>query len=396
MKTFIKILKEFVAIQSISTDSQYKKEIAKAVKKLADFCLHNGLKTKILKSSENPVIVAKTPLIPELKTILIYGHYDVQPVENNDAFILKNKRDKLFGRGTADNKGQILIHLYSIINLLKEKKLGFNVIFLIEGNEETGSAHLKQVLQKKKKFLKADCILVSDSELGPKNKPGLEKSFRGAMNFEVKLEIGNEDLHSGLFGGVVPNATEELGKILGSLTEFTGKKSGFTPRTKKYEDRRTLQQTVEVTGFVSGYIGTGFKNIIPCKASAKINVRSLPDKNPKLLAKQVKKFILSKAPRYTKIKFIDGECAQGMEIDLENPFAERAKKILREVYDQKPIEKRGGGTLPVGAMFKDIFNIPQVMVPLADENCGAHSASEFISLQAIRKGLEFSTRFFSK
>jgi len=224
----------------------------------------------------------------------------------------------------------------------------------------------------------------------------LEGGFRGSMNFEVTLETGKEDLHSGLFGGVAPNATEELGKILGSLTEFTGRKNGFVPGSNLYENRRTLESTVEVTGFVSGYTDIGFKNSIPCKATAKINVRSVPNGNPKKLVMEVKKFILSKAPKYAKISFVDGESAQGIVLNLNNKFAKRAKQILKEVYSEESIIKNGGGTLPIADTFKRVLKIPQVMVPLADENCGAHSASEFISLKAVEKGLVFSSRFFGK
>ena len=390
-----------MAIQSISADQKYKDKIKEAAKLLGNFCTKNGLDVKIINGFENPIVIIKTPFDQKLKTVLVYGHYDVQPAKKEDGwknnpFRLTETKGKIFGRGTADNKAQILIHIYSVINLLKEKRLGSNVIFLIEGNEETGSTRLRKFLRKHKGMLKADCILVSDSELGPNNIPGLEKSFRGAMNFEVMLETGTDDLHSGLFGGVAPNAAEELSKIIGSLVEFTGRKTGFIPRTKEYERRRTLEPTVEVTGLISGYVENGFKNSIPCKASAKINVRSVPSQDPGVLAERVKKFILSKAPAHTKICFTDGENARGMVLELKNPFAKKARRILKEVYNKEPVVKRGGGTLPVGIIFRDILKVPQVMVPLADENCGAHSASEFISLEAIEKGLQFSARFFSR
>src|SRR3989344_1234329 len=159
-KKFIKILKEFVAIPSVSTDSKYGGQIKRAVEYLVDFCVKNNLKVQVFNGFENPIIVAKTPFISGLETVLIYGHYDVQPAEK---FSLVKKGSKLFGRGTADNKGQILIHLCSVAKLTKEKKFGFNVIFLIEGNEETGSVGLRKFVEKNKSFLKADFLLSSTS-----------------------------------------------------------------------------------------------------------------------------------------------------------------------------------------------------------------------------------------
>lgn len=392
-KKFVKIFRQLVGVKSISTDPKYKKDIEKAKNLIVNYVKRAGLVVEVVRGFDNPIIIAKTPVNTKLETILVYGHYDVQPADL-DLFNLKKKNNRFYGRGTADNKGQILIHLYSVIKLLRENKLGFNTIFLIEGNEETGSFELNKFLKKYKRILKSDCIIVSDSVLVSGNFATLQESFRGATSLEVILETAKDEMHSGLFGGVVPNAAEELGKIVGSLTDFVGKKNVYSANTKRYEKRRGLEATVEVTGFTSGYTDIGFKNSIPCKAIAKINVRSAPTQDLTKLVLKLKKFILSKSPKYVKVKFVDSIAMSGMKLDLNNKFTKRAGKILEEVYGGKLVIKNGGGTLPIAAGFRDILKSPQVLIPLANEDCDVHSASENMTIKAIKKGLEFSSRFF--
>src|SRR3989344_49433 len=296
-KAFKKLLKEFVAIPSVSTDPIYKDSIKKASKWLASYCSKSGMKAKIITGYDNPIIIAKTPYKVGKETVLIYGHYDVQPAQKEDGwktdpFILTEKQGRLYGRGATDNKGQILTHLYSIAGLIKENRLSYNVTFFIEGNEETGSPNLSKFIRKYKKELECDCVMISDGALAPENLPALECSFRGVANMEVILETALDDVHSGLFGGVTPNAAEELAKIVGSLTDLVGKKNGFKVKTTRYDKRVGLDRTVEVTGFSSGYTGTGFRNSIPCKAVAKLNLRSKPNEDPNDFVKEVKKYIL--------------------------------------------------------------------------------------------------------
>lgn len=393
IQKFKKLLKEFVAIKSVSTDPEYVQEILRASKWLVSFARKSGLKVKIIKGFDNPIIIARTPKKVGLKTVMIYGHYDVQP---GSSFILTEIKRRLYARGVADNKGQILIHLYSIINLLKRESLNYNITFFIEGNEETGSPNLRKFIKKYKKDLKCDCVIISDGELGKNNCPALEASFRGVANFEVILQTAVDDMHSGIFGGVAPNAAEELAKILGSLGQLVDKKKVDPSNIREYERRRGLEPTIEITSFISGYVGVGFRNSIPGRASAKINIRSAPGDNPQTLVKKVQKFILNLAPSYANVIFFGNESSRGMILDLNNDFSKRAEKILRETYKSNPVFKNSGGTLPIVNDFKEILKVPQVMIPLANEDCGMHSASENITIEAIERGLAFSYRFFSK
>lgn len=404
MKEFIQLLKEFVAIKSVSADPQYKSEIIEAGKWLNNFAQRAGLKTQIISGFDNPIVIAKTPKIEGAKTILIYGHYDVQPASKEDGwktdpFILSEKNGKLFGRGSADNKGQILTHLYTVANLLKEKRLGYNITFMIEGNEETGSPNLKKFIDKNKKLLACDCIVISDGDLGENITPALEASFRGVANVEIFFKTAEDDFHSGLFGGLKPNAAEELGSLLGKLH---GKDRrilvhGFYAGIKNIgRDRTGLEPAIEVTTLVAGYLGDGFRNSIPSKASAKMNIRSAPNQDPKKLSELLKKFLLKNKPSFAKLEYKANEATRGASLSLDNEFARRAKKILEEVYNKKVLTKHSGGTLPIVNDFEKILKVPQVMIPLANFDCGMHSASENIEIRALQKGLLFSARFLTK
>lgn len=430
MKQFRKLLREFVSIPSVSTDSAYRKDIEKAVKWLVSFTTKSGLQVKTIRGFGNPIIIAKTPKNPLFKTILIYGHYDVQPAQKKDGwksdpFSLTEKKGRLFGRGAADNKAQILTHLYSVAKLMKEKKLGFNIIFLVEGNEETGSALLKTAILKNKKDLQCDCVLISDGGLIGDNSPALEASFRGSSNIEIFLQTGKDDLHSGLFGGSVPNAAEELSLLISklhdknkrilipgfydrvkrqqlasggnekSLKKLTGTKKVFVKSNSEFETRTGLEPAIEVTGFMSGYIDAGFRNSVPSKATAKVNVRFAPGQNVNKMILLLKKFLTSNTPTYVDIKITGTDSSPGANLDFDNEFAKRAQKILTYVYKKTPVTKHCGGTLPIVNDFKEILGVPQVMIPLANEDCGMHSASENISVTSLRSGLSFSEKMFS-
>ena len=429
MKDFKKLLSQFVSIPSVSADISYKKSVERTAQWVASYARNSGLQTKIIKGFDNPIIIAKTKKNSSLKTILIYGHYDVQPAKTSDGwksdpFSLTEKNGRLYGRGSADNKGQILIHLYSIADLIKQKRLGFHVIFLIEGNEETGSPLLNKLIKKEAGNLNCHCVIISDGELDRGNSPTFEGSFRGTVNLDISIRTAEDDLHSGIFGGAVPNSAEELSRLISkfhnvekkilvanfydglnlktpkkltktNLKILTGTKKVFARSNEEYARKTGLEPAIEVTGMASGYVGLGFRNSIPSRTSVKINIRSAPNQNPNILFLALKKFLLKEIPPYVKIDIKSGGSSSGTTLEIDNEFAERARKIMRIVYKKEPTIKHSGGTLPIVNHFKEILKVPQVMIPLANEDCGMHSASENISLNSIKKGLSFSSKFFS-
>jgi acetylornithine deacetylase/succinyl-diaminopimelate desuccinylase-like protein len=430
LKEYLKLLKEFVAIESVSTDKKYFPEIVKCSKWLFNLFKKSGFETRIYTGFDNPIVVAKTKKDPKKETILVYGHYDVQPAKKSDGwktnpFEMKVKSGKLFGRGTTDNKGQILIHILGVANLLKENKLKYNVIFLVEGNEESGSDKLPKFVEKYKKELKTDCIIISDGELAKGDSPAIEESFRGVCNIEMTLRTAKDDLHSGLFGGAIPNASEELSKLISkifkenkeiavpdfynkielknktknnseieSLKKVALSREVFALNDSDYQNRTGLQPTIEVTGLYSGYTDVGFRNSIPSKAVAKINIRSAPNQDPKKLAKKFIDFLYQNTPSFVELEIKQNESTKGSILDLSNKYCQEVKSILKDVYKKEVNIKNSGGTLPIVNDFNRILGTKQVMVPLANEDCGMHSASENIKVSLIEKGLEFSQRFF--
>lgn len=404
MEKYIKLLEKFVSIKSVSTDKSFVGEIEDASLFVANFTKLAGLSTKIIKGYDNPIILARTKNNPDFKTILIYGHYDVQPAKKEDGwtadpFMLTKKKEKLYGRGSADNKGQILIHLYTIAKLIAENKLGYNIIFLVEGAEETGSPNLRKFIDKYKTELACDCIVISDGDLETNLTPVLEKSFRGVANIELTLKTAKVDSHSGLYGGKIPNAGEELANIMSKMHGNNREIliPNFYKGVKKIgRDKVGLEPAIEITSLISGYTGEGFRNSIPAKAVAKINIRSAPKQNPDELVKIFKKFVLDQKPKFAKIHFRTEKSSEGAILDLENSFAKKAKKLLENVYKKRVIIKNCGGTLPIVNYFQDILKTPQIMVPLANKDCAMHSALENISVEVIKKGLLFSYQFFAK
>ena len=222
-QNYIRLLKEFVSFKTVSTDTAFKGEMTKAVSWLQGQFKQNSFKVFIFKGkNSNPVIVAKY-IVPskKLKTVLVYGHYDVQPAHKSDGwktdpFMLTKKKDRYVARGVVDNKGQILAHMVGVFDAIKNKSLSSNVTFIIEGNEESGKADLAGIIRKNKKLLDCDVVLISDGEITGKN-PTLNVSFRGGGNIRVVYRTSSNDRHSGLFGGSIPNAAFELSCLLSNL-----------------------------------------------------------------------------------------------------------------------------------------------------------------------------------
>ncbi len=398
---------------------------------LRDQLKESRFKTKIYRGYGNPVVFGHYQVSPKAPIYLIYGHYDVQPASHEDGwksdpFTLAERGSRFYARGVADNKGQILIHLRAAFELIKTKKLAYNLKFLIEGNEETGSGNLRQLLVDYKKDLAADCVIISDGDI-PNSAPAIEASFRGTFNVELTLTTSSKDLHSGLFGGTVPNAAQVLIDLLATLRtkegevainqfaenlpevsvnitshferrlycDLTGCREVFVNSAEELMRKTGLQSAIEITGFKTGYTGEGFRNSIPAVASAKINVRLAPGQKPDDLIRYFRSHLLKNVPSYATLNISITEGVAGVLLDTNNPHAVRAKNILTEVYGVSPIAKYSGGTLPIVRDFQEVLKISQVMIPLANEDCGMHAANENFKIANVKKGLAFSKSFFS-
>ena len=430
MDEFKKLLTQFVAFKSISTDPTFKPEIVKTVNWLKQLFTKYGFMVEAFTSpSCHPVVLATLTTHNSLPTVLIYGHYDVQPADPagwlSDPFVLTSRDDRLWGRGVLDNKGQILIHIFTVLELIKKRKLAYNVKFLIEGNEETSNPDLPSIMRKHKSELKSDYVLVSDGET-VNNFPVIESSLRGGFNLTLKYTTAKNNLHSGIAGGAVPNAALELSRFLSTLPKFTRLYQDVDPITsaQKANNRQLLKisanpleifgikkllmepgldvytqtglrPTLQVTGLKSGYIDTGYANIVPATAEARINFRMVASQNPADILAAFKKYVADHTPAYVTFEIFSSGMHNPVKLDVSQPIFTTVSRLLSRVYGQTPLLKYVGGAIPFISDVKDIFGVDTLSIPLGNEDCNMHGANENFRIDLIEKGLRFSQLFFS-
>ncbi len=431
MDTYLKLVSDFIRFKSISTDNTFATEIQKCALWLKNTFLENGFQVNVVNNYGNPIIIAhyQNP-DPQVKTCLIYGHYDVQPAQSGDGwdsnpFELTNNGKRLYARGAIDNKGQVSIHIATIFDLIKENKLKYNITFMIEGNEETGSPLLGKFIKENKDLLKSDFVMISDGEITGNN-PVLELGFRGGFNTTITLKTATNDLHSGIYGGIAPSAAHEAAKLIASLYDQNNhitipgfyddvapvQNSEIIPFDQKEYERITgckavlnepgfdpytqvgLRPSIQVTGIYSGYIAQGYKNGIHAKALIKINFRLVRDQDSQKIADLFQDYLHNTLPPYVSFDMEVNDIHQGVKLDLDNEYVRKAQEILQKAYSTKPLLKYSGGGLPIVTYFQEALGVPQVLVPLANEDCNMHGANENFNLEDVKKSLNFSKDFF--
>lgn len=433
---YLELLNQIITFKSISTDPHYQPEIKKTAEWLRDIFVKYQFDAQIFEGYGNPVVYASYEADPALETVLVYGHYDVQPADiedgwGNDPFEVSERDGRLYARGVVDNKGQVLVHIATIINAIEEGSLKYNVKFLIEGDEETGGALLPNLIEKEKELLKCEHVMVSDGEIP--YKPMVTTSFRGFMGITMEVRTANNNLHSGLYGGAVPNAAEEASRLVAMLNadDYTCNilnfNEGLIPATAdeakkgklmdeiKEEFHKTLgvekffkgaqesltarigfETMITVTGFKSGYIGEGYSNIVPNYAEVKLNGRIGPGHKAAEILEQMKKFFTDNAPEYVDIQFTNpGHMADPIKIDIETPKMKEVFKLLEEVYGDEVLLDFCGAIVPVVGDFQKILGVEPLVVSLGNEDCNMHGVDENYEIGLLKKGLEFSKRFFT-
>lgn len=436
MQEYKKILSEFLSIRSISTGQDFKFELNRTVDWLEKLFASNSFTTQVIKGYGNPIVFASLEANPDLDTCLIYGHYDVQPAEKQDGwtsdpFMLDERSGRIFGRGVVDNKGQVLIHILTIAQLAQEKNLGYNIKFIIEGDEETGSGKLGQFISDHKDLLAADFALLSDGEFG--DCPIIEAGFRGGFNVTLTLTTSHIDLHSGIYGTGAPNAAHELAKLLTTLYDeqhkvnisgfyeevdnvaediikmhknlpfnletykkVSGTKALLTEPGYDFYTQTGLRPSVQVTSMQSGYVGEGYRNSIAAKASVKINFRLVKSQNPHKITNLFEKHIQKFLPDHVDYSLEFHDFFEGVKLNLDNNYTHAAVQALSKSHARKPAYKFCGGGIPVVTHFDQLLGLPILSVPLANEDCAIHAVDENFRLDYIDKGAEFSKIFFAK
>ena len=431
------LLSEFLSFRSISTDPQFAPEITKTVAWLKETFEAQGFAVNVVEGYDNPLVVATYTIDPSYKTVLVYGHYDVQPASgdegwHSDPFMLSERSGRIYGRGVIDNKGQHLVHAVNIFEHIQNRTLGYNIVFFIEGGEEIGSPHLEQFMHDHKDLVRSDFVLLSDGEM-LSDTPVIESGFRGVFNGLLTVQVGTADLHSGTYGGIAPNAIHELAKIIAGLYRadntlfdrslyqgvsgidpgvladnaripfseeeygrMTGRKTVFVQPGMDVYTCSGLMPSIEITGIAGGYAGDGYRNAIPYRASAKVNVRLAPSQEPKRIYENLEKAIRAVAPPYVDVTLSYDQSGKGTLLDPANEYVRKASSIFEQVWGKKPVFKYVGGSLPIVTLFNEELHTPLVMAPLVNEDCNMHGANENFDCSYLDKAMAFSKRFFAR
>lgn len=424
-------LKELLAIPSISALSEHKADVNRAAAWLEEKLKSAGLEhVEVHQTNGHPIITADYLHAPGKPTILVYGHYDVQPVDplnlwTTPPFEPDIRDGKLYARGATDDKGQLYLHVKAVEAILKEEKeLPVNIKFCIEGEEEISSASLPPFLDANKEKLATDAIIISDTSLLEPGKPAISTGLRGLCSLEIQINTANTDLHSGTFGGGVPNALHAVVELLATLHDKQGRvavegfytgvpelssmmreefakqnmdeqalkdklglESLFGEEGYSFVERTGARPTLELNGVYGGFQGEGTKTVIPKEAHAKITCRLVGDQDPQDILNKIKAHLNSHVPTGATLKITDGEKARAFNIDPTDRVLQVAADAYEKVYGTRALFTKDGGSIPIVETFSRVLGAPVVMMGfgLPDENL--HAPDEHFNLENFDKGL---------
>lgn len=441
-KETIKKFSDFIKIKSIATDKSYFGEIKKAVEFLSFWLKSLGFKIVIIKQNQAPPLIVASFSATDDKdrlTIGIYGHYDVQPADPIDKwetppFELTLRNGKFFGRGVADNKGHIIQNLTAVSLLLKEKRLKNNVVFILEGEEETGSLHFEEMIKKAKDILsKVDVFYLTDVGMHQKNLPQIFYGLRGIVYFQLKVEIGRGDLHSGVYGNRVYNPINLIADLIAKIKDVkTGKINipGFdknlrkptkgeleilakTLKTDEEEKKETgaygltqienygslsakIFPSFDCHGILSGYTQEGQKTIIPCEATVKFSFRLVEHQNPDEIERLVFDFVGKNLPKEVKWELTCLSKSAPFYTDVNNKFVKKTAEVLEEIFGNKPLLNRSGGSIPAAEILSRLFKKPIILTGFTLPDDNIHAPNENFDSAMFFKGIETLKKIFSQ
>jgi len=446
----------FLRFPSVSAQLQHKKDMLACAEWLAEHCRHIGLDARVCPTDGHPIVLAKTPrdggarhsvradlnpsnaahrglrALPK-KHFMVYGHYDVQPPEPLDLwksppFAPRIQGRSIFARGTTDNKGQHFTHLKAVEAYLKTgTPLPCDLTFVIEGEEEVGSANLAKFLKSHRRELACDAVVVSDTGMPDAEHPALTYSLRGIISFEITLRGPARDLHSGIFGGAVDNPAMALCQLLGRLRDKNGRvtipgfyddiaplsayerkqfkrlpttdrelqtmlgvkklfgERGFTPF-----EQRSARPTFEINGLTSGYQGEGGKTIVPAWARAKITCRLVPNQKPARIGKIFCDHLRKICPPTVRLEIADGHGTEAYLVSPTSSQAQAALRALRKAFHREPVLLREGGSIPIVNAFKKVLGADTLLLGLGLPEDNAHSPNEKFDLDCFEAGQRMS------
>lgn len=426
-------LLDFLRFPSVSTQTDHIPDMRACAAWLQAKFQSLGFTAEVRETGGHPAVVAKAPFDPTKRTVLIYGHYDVQPPDpleewKTPPFEPTIRDGRIYARGSTDNKGQILAHILGVGEMLASgEKLPVNVTFLVEGEEETGSDNLAPFLERYRDDLACDVIVISDTGMAAHNYPTLTYALRGIAALEFRVTGPSQDLHSGVFGGAVMNPATAVARLIATLHDQDGRVAvaGFYDKVRALPDWeraalaslpvgdesiRTLagvdqlfgekgysameqigaRPTVEVNGIGGGYQGEGTKTVLPKEAFAKLTCRLVSDQEPEEILHLVEAHLHQHCPPGVKLEVSRGHSGEPYYTDPTSADGMAARKALQRVFEAEPALMREGGSIPILTSFKKILGKDTLLLALASPDCHAHSPNENFPLENFFNGIRLS------
>ena len=439
---FLDELIDWLKISSISTTPDYKTDVQRAADWLARHMAGLGLETQIFETPGNPIVFGRRlQAVPDAPTVLVYGHYDVQPPDPLDAwqtppFEPSVRNGSLYARGAADDKGQLFIHLKAAQSILHATgTLPVNLKFVVEGEEEIGSPNLKAFVESHRDLLAADVAVISDTHGNGLDQPTIIYALRGLVYMELEVRGPATDLHSGIFGGAVHNPAQALCEIIARLHDSDGRVAipGFYDRVRAldHEERAeiarlpytdedvrretgvpaswgeagyTLRErvgarpTLEINGIIGGWTGQGGKTVIPAKALAKVSCRLVADQDPLEIFALIQDFVAQITPPTvtSEVRLLPGRHGHPAIVDRHAPAVEAAIAAYEEGWGARPIFAREGGSIPVVVDFQRVLGAPVILMGFGLPDDNLHAPNEKFSLEAFRRGIATAISFYQR
>lgn len=434
---FLAELFDLLRIPSVSADSRHKGDVRKAAEFIADKLKAAGADTVEVHETEgHPIVYGEKKSGKDLPTVLVYGHYDVQPPDplelwDSPPFEPVIKNEKIYARGACDDKGQVYMHIKALEVMMKQGPLPCNIKFMIEGEEEVGSDNLGKFVVSNKELLKADVILISDTSIISLDHPSITVGLRGLSYMEVEVTGSNRDLHSGVYGGAVANPINTLCDMIHSLIDENGHITipGFYDKVvdlsnkerealnrapfnlEEYKkdlginevkgengyttlERTGVRPTLDVNGIWGGYTGEGAKTVLPSKANAKISMRLVPDQSSHEITELFTKHIKAIAPPYVKVKVMAHHGGEPAVTPTDSPAYKAASSAFEEVWGKTPIPSRDGGSIPIVALFKKELGLNTVLMGFGLDSDAIHSPNEHYGIKNFLLGIETIVSFY--
>jgi acetylornithine deacetylase/succinyl-diaminopimelate desuccinylase-like protein len=440
---FLNELIELLRFKSVSADPAYKTDVRETAEFLIQHMNDLGLEdVQLFETEGHPIVFGQKIVDPKLPTVLVYGHYDVQPPDPLDLWdsppfepVIKKTKlhpdGAIFARGACDDKGQMFMHLKAFEAMMQTDNLSCNIKIMIEGEEEVGSDNLEVFIKDKSEMLACDVILVSDTAIIANDVPSINVGLRGLSYVEVVLTGPNRDLHSGVYGGAVGNPINILAEMIASLQDENNHITipGFyddveelesEQRTKMNEapfdltaykedleidavhgekgfttiERTSIRPTLDVNGIWGGYTGEGAKTVLPSKAFAKISMRLVPNQSSEKITKLFEDHFRKIAPASVKVKVRPHHGGEPVVLPTDSLEYEAAHLALKDTFGKEPIPERGGGSIPIVALFEDVLKVKTVLMGFGLDSDSIHSPNEHYGIFNYFKGIETIPHFY--